>query len=155
MSARLGWWVMIAVMTLLAGRTVLAARSAAISNFRESKNAARVGSDPLLTAVDRQDSLLTVASLSSRDPFRAWTPSGPVSAPRTSTAASVPAPVVPPRIAVLMDTGSSVIIEIEVNGETSPRLPVGGSFRGWTIAGVSESSVTFIKDGKRFTVPRP
>jgi len=155
MNNRFGWWIMIAVMVLLGGRTVLAARSAAISNLRESKEAARIQADPLLTAVDRQDSLLLAASISSRDPFRAWTPTPSSNQVKASTAAAAPAPVVPPRVAVVMDTGTSVIIQIEVDGETSPRLPVGGAFRGWTITGVSATTVTVVKDGRTFTVRRP
>lgn len=154
MSRRYGWWVMIAVMVLLGGRTVLAARSAAMSQRTESKETARLQSDPLLTAVDRQDSLLVAASLSSRDPFRAWTPTQ-VSTAQASPTVAAPAPVVPPRVAVVMDTGTSVIIQIEVDGETSPRLPIGGTFRGWTITNVSASTVTVAKAGKQVTVPRP
>lgn len=154
MNTRYGWWIMIVVLILLGGRTFMAARSAAIGNLKESKNVARADDDPLLTSVDRQDSLLAVANRSSRDPFRAGSPP-PMGAARTATVAPEPGPVVPPRVAVLMDTGSGVIIQIEVDGETSPRLPVGGTFRGWTVGTISATTVTILKGGEQFTVPRP
>ncbi|TPW09214.1 MAG: hypothetical protein FD129_2276 [bacterium] len=148
---------MIAVMVVLGVRTVLAVQSAAVVNLKVSKEPGRDHGDPLLTAVDRQDSLLRAASVGSRDPFRAWTPPAPVggSSKPGKAVAPPPPPVVPPRVAVLMDAGSGVIIQIEVEGETSPRLPVGGSFRGWTISGVSATMVTMVKDGKSVSVPRP
>ena len=121
----------------------------------KSGHATRSISDPLLTAVEQQDSLLRSASLSARDPFKAWTPAGPAGSPKTVAVASALTPVIPPRAVLLMQDGSSMIVQIEVDGEPSPKLPIGGSFRGWTITGVTPSKVTLVKDGKSYSVDRP
>jgi len=154
-NARVAWWVM-AIVTLLAmGRVVMAARVSGSAQAVVPKSVSGSAYGPLMAALDRQDSLLAAVSVSSRDPFRAWTPTSTTAPVRTAPIVAPPPPLIPPRVVVFMQDGTSTIVQFEVDGDTSPRLPVGGSFRGWTITGISGRSVTLSKDGQQFEVPRP
>jgi hypothetical protein len=153
-NERTAYFVLGVVLILVMGRTVLATQSSAPKTDGSANVAGRL-TDPVLIRLATQDSLLRTPVANRRDPFRPWNPPVTATTGRPTAATPAPAPVVPPRVVVFMQDGNSVIVQFEVGGDTSPRLPVGGSFRGWTVVGVSGGNVTLSKDGQQFAVPRP
>lgn len=153
MSLRPAWVVLALSLVLVVGRSLMAAQSALVVAGVKNSRLAAAQVDPAVAAVAHQDSLLRNAPGSSRDPFRAWqAPSGEVA--RTAGRPQ-PEPVAPPRVSVYLDDGATRLVQIEVDGETSGRLAVGGSFRGWAVTGITPGGVIVIKNGQRFVLPRP
>ena len=155
MMERAGYLTLLVCLILVAGRVVLAAQSSLAVRTDTRTGISANLADPLITGLTVEDSLLAAKVANRRDPFRPWNPLSTSIGTSAAREAPVATPLVPPRVAVVMDTGTSVIIQIEVDGETSPRLPIGGTFRGWTISGVSATTVTVVKNGQAFTVRRP
>lgn len=152
MKLRPVWWVLILSIALVGGRSLYVARSVLVAAGPRGGGPAIVGLDPAVAAVARQDSMLAVRA-SDRDPFRTWQP--PVETVVVTPARSEPEPPAPPRVSVYLDDGASRSVQIEVDGETSGRLGEGGSFRGWTITGISPGGVVVVRNGQRFVLPRP
>lgn len=157
MMSRIGVLALLLSLFLAAGRTVLAARSSlGIGGANGVRMNAR-NDDPTLTAAVALDSLLAACAIGAgRDPFRPGTPPPPIGGGRVVRPPVVVEPVVEkPRVAVFMQDGNSIIVQLEVEGATSPRLGVGGTFRGWTITGISGRKITVAKDGKSYDIDRP
>jgi hypothetical protein len=156
MMSRIGVLALLLSLFLAAGRTVLAARnSLGIAGGNGVLVGARSG-DPTLEASLALDSLLASCAIGAgRDPFRPGTPPPPIGGGRIVRPAVVEPEVTPPRVAVYMQDGNSTIIQLEVDGATSPRLGKAGSFRGWTITGIAGRKVTVAKDGTSYDINRP
>jgi hypothetical protein len=155
MTTRIGVLALLLTLFLAAGRTVLAARDSLGIGGGNGVRMNPRGGDATLDASRHLDSLLASCAIGvGRDPFRPGTVPLPIGARPAPTAPAEPV-VTPPRVAVFMQDGNSVIVQIEVDGATSPRLGVGGTFRGWTIAGISGRTISVTKDGKSYTINRP
>jgi hypothetical protein len=155
MNPRVGYIALAIVLIVAMGRTVLATQASLVRRDEGGTALAGRFTDPMLSRLAADDSLLSSLARNRRDPFRPWNPVSSAPAVRTTPAEPEPPPLVPPRVVVYMQDGTSTIVQFEVDGDTSPRLAVGGSFRGWTITGISGRTVSLSKNGQQFAVPRP
>jgi hypothetical protein len=156
MSLRLIWVIMGLSLVLVGGRTLLAAQSALQTNESHARTKVNRKQDTLVLEVSRSDSLIKATSPSVRNPFQpppARALPGPVrTGPKPPVA---PPPVVPPRAILLMQDGTSTLVQIEVDGETSPRMSVGNSFHGWTITAITDKSIQVTNGSNTFNLARP
>ena len=155
MIGRIGVIALLVSLVLVAGRTVLAARSSLGTGPSAGLRLGGSSGDPALLASQALDSLLASCAIDvRRDPFRPGSVPLPIGARPAPSAPVVPV-VTPPRVAVVLQDGNSIIVQIEVDGATSPRLGVGGTFRGWTITGIADRTITVSRDGKSYPINRP
>lgn len=151
-------WIILGVsLFLVAARTLIAAQAALQVDLPASTMRANRMQDSLVPDAARGDSLIKSVSGAVRNPFQppVARSTGTPTPRRPAVTTPPPAPVNPPRILLLMQDGSSTIVQMEVDGEQSPRMAEGSSFRGWTITSISPSAITVVKGESRFNLPRP
>ena len=155
MDTRLVWIVMGLALLLVGGRTLLAAQSALSPDLQQEGKSANRRQDTLVYEATRSDSLIRSISGLPRSPFMAPPARLAQVAQKRKANELPPAPVVPPRALLLMEDGNSTVVQIEVDGETSGRMSIGNSFRGWTITAINERGIVVSNGSSTFNLPRP
>ena len=152
MNGRMWWALLVLSLVVVAGWTLVAARGALRPAV--SRGDLRAGHDQIspVEQAAQLDSLLAAVSTPPRNPFAA--PSAPPATAR-ARGALVPPVESPPRVVLLVEDVGGTIVQIEVGGETSARMAVGGTFRGWTVLAISGDGVTVVKGNRQFVLPRP
>jgi hypothetical protein len=152
-------WIILGIsLFLVAARTLIAAQSALQVDMPQSSLKANRLQDTLVLDAARGDSLIKSVSSAVRNPFQppaAARSTGIPAARKPAVETPPPAPVVPPRVILVMQDGSSTIVQIEVDGEQSPRMTVGSSYRGWTISNISPTSISVTDGSNSFNLRRP
>ena len=156
MSLRLIWVIMGLSLILVGGRTLLAAQSALQSTDNHGKAKVNRKQDTLVLEVSKADSLIKATTTSGRNPFQPPV-ARVIPAPVRPGPKPVPAPtpVVPPRAILLLQDGNSILVQLEVDGDTSPRMSVGNSFHGWTITAITDRGIQVTNGTSTFNLPRP
>jgi hypothetical protein len=157
MTSRVVLIILGVTLLLVGGRTMLAAQSALGVDSDDARRAVNRRQDTLVREAARGDSLIRSIGPLRRSPFavppaRIAAATVPRNKPATTPA---PAPVAPPRVILLMQDGNSTLVQMEVDGETSPRMAIGNSFRGWTIVGVNERGIIVTNGSSTYNLPRP
>jgi hypothetical protein len=148
----LAWLFLVTGLVLTAGRALIAARE----SLRVEPGAFRYGRphvpDSLFASASLGDSMLSAMAVPDRDPFGAPKPR---QTDRPRWPAKEAAALVRPRVVLLMQDGSSTLVQLEVESRTSGWMSVGSAFQGWTIEAITSDGVTVSNGKTRLTLPKP
>jgi len=151
-KAPVGWLILGVSLVLVAGRSLLAGQAVLRVEAQSGQFGGNRGAEPVLLRAMHQDSLLMQLTTPDRDPF------GPPRANYVAPARPKPpveVPPEPPKAVLLMQDATGTQVQIEVDGQTSGRMTVGSSFRGWTVTAITGSGITVKKGNHQYTLPRP
>lgn len=121
----------------------------ALSPASTAANAASTAPVPIVAKARMLDAGLATVDLRGRDPLnRKYVPPPP--GQRAAEPAPEPAP--PPQLRLLLYDEIQPVVKIAVEGELSPRLTVGQSFKGWRVESISSTRVVVSKDGETISL---